>query len=83
MVGVELLQDGEVAGVDLVLESNQLGVEVGALMGSGLGGFAAKSLLATSKAEPIMPTAAASPSPVRERGDGILGLRLVFMKREA
>jgi hypothetical protein len=29
-----------------------------------------------------MPTAAASPSPVKERGDGIWELRLVFMKRE-
>jgi hypothetical protein len=52
-------------------------------MGSGLGGFAAKSLLATSKAEPIMPTAVATASPVKERGDGISELRLVFMKRDA
>jgi hypothetical protein len=51
-------------------------------MGSGLGDFAAKSLLATSKAEPIMPTAAASPSPVKVRGVGIGVLRFEFMMRE-
>ena len=83
LVGVELLQDGEVAGMDMVFENNQFGVEVGSALGSGLGGFAAKSLLATSNAEPIMPTTAATPSPVKERGDGIWGLRLGFMKRDA
>ena len=45
MVGVELVQDGEVAGVDMVLESNQLGVEVSAAHGLGLGWLCGKEPL--------------------------------------
>src|ERR1017187_7377025 len=39
VVGVELLQERKVVGMDMVLENNQLSVEVGSAHGLGLGCF--------------------------------------------
>ena len=68
VVGVQLLQDGQVVGMDLVLESNQLGVEVGAAHGLGLGGFGASSFFDEQSAAPTAPTTAAHPRSTRSAG---------------